>query len=323
MPTSDQLGTYGLREGNFDHRGMVCAICLSPTNESVVTACQHVFCWHCLASWLRDHVSCPTCRNDLFKARGQLSTAQVMRSAASNQIRDLSHTHVSGTLEQGAIGEAIRETPNPPVLNIPPSRFITLSTLSAEEFAGSQSQRSEYPTTPHASLSYHTPTNDGVSRGEIPTPTRQTSDDILLRAAYNRNPPEYSPHSTIENDIINDEARKSVVGVVHAESPSIVIDSHRMLGFMRAEANKLASERGISQRQDYWQAAKVVYKHWARVLGRKNGQSMLKYDLIWLLAEEMNVARAEAAIVDSNRGEVMPQRLSKYLRDVARAAVDV
>jgi hypothetical protein len=92
---------------------------------------------------------------------------------------------------------------------------------------------------------------------------------------------------------------------------------------MRAEANKLAYARGISQHQDYWQAAKVVYKDWARVLGRKDGQSMLKYDLVWLLAEEMNLALAEATIVGLNRGEVMPQRLSKYLRDVARAGVDL
>jgi hypothetical protein len=140
MPTSDQLRLYGLRGGNVGYQDIVCTICLSPVNESVVTACQHVFCRLCLDSWLREHVSCPTSRNDLLKAREQLSTAQAMRSAASNQTRDPSPVHASGTLEQGGFGEAIREPPNPPVLNVPRSRVITFSTLSAQEVSDSQPQ---------------------------------------------------------------------------------------------------------------------------------------------------------------------------------------
>lgn len=40
----------------------LCPICQDPPNDAVWTPCVHVFCHDCLASWLKDNDTCPTCR---------------------------------------------------------------------------------------------------------------------------------------------------------------------------------------------------------------------------------------------------------------------
>lgn len=39
-----------------------CAICLDHITCATVVGCGHTFCENCIAAWLEDHSSCPTCR---------------------------------------------------------------------------------------------------------------------------------------------------------------------------------------------------------------------------------------------------------------------
>lgn len=146
----------------------------------------------------------------------------------------------------------------------------------------------------------------------------------MLKASDQHDPNERLPLSTdvFDADDSRDGANGSIMTGPREQGYSIVIDPHRLLAAIRAEANNLADMRGISQCVDYSIAAKTVYRQWKRGFERKAGQKLHKYDLMWLLAEEMNLALADAGIVDFARGEVLPQRLSRYLRDVARARVD-
>jgi hypothetical protein len=44
-----------------------CAICLTevlPVEVQETTTCNHVFHRPCIARWIRDHNTCPTCRNE-------------------------------------------------------------------------------------------------------------------------------------------------------------------------------------------------------------------------------------------------------------------
>lgn len=44
-----------------------CAICMTlvDLDQSVLTSCNHCFCWSCLSEWLQKKRSCPTCQKDL------------------------------------------------------------------------------------------------------------------------------------------------------------------------------------------------------------------------------------------------------------------
>ncbi|KAF2764466.1 hypothetical protein EJ03DRAFT_339757 [Teratosphaeria nubilosa] len=39
-----------------------CTLCLEPLKDPSVTTCGHVFCWQCVADWLREQPMCPLCR---------------------------------------------------------------------------------------------------------------------------------------------------------------------------------------------------------------------------------------------------------------------
>ena len=44
-----------------------CIICLNPPKLPVATECGHIFCWHCLKSWLDSQsvLVCPICKNGI------------------------------------------------------------------------------------------------------------------------------------------------------------------------------------------------------------------------------------------------------------------
>ena len=39
-----------------------CMFCLDPIHYSTSTPCGHVFCWNCIADWIRQKPECPLCR---------------------------------------------------------------------------------------------------------------------------------------------------------------------------------------------------------------------------------------------------------------------
>jgi 5-methylcytosine-specific restriction endonuclease McrA len=44
---------------------MICPICHNPATNPAIGPCGHVCCLDCLANWIRDHHTCPICRNSL------------------------------------------------------------------------------------------------------------------------------------------------------------------------------------------------------------------------------------------------------------------
>ena len=44
------------------HSDCICPICQEVLEDPRETSCQHAFCHDCIAQWLQDHDTCPTCR---------------------------------------------------------------------------------------------------------------------------------------------------------------------------------------------------------------------------------------------------------------------
>ena len=43
-----------------------CTLCLEPMRDPSVTTCGHVFCWTCIADWVREKPECPLCRQGVL-----------------------------------------------------------------------------------------------------------------------------------------------------------------------------------------------------------------------------------------------------------------
>ena len=43
-----------------------CTLCLEELKEPSVTTCGHVFCWSCIADWIREKPECPLCRQSIL-----------------------------------------------------------------------------------------------------------------------------------------------------------------------------------------------------------------------------------------------------------------
>ncbi|PHH70915.1 hypothetical protein CDD80_5662 [Ophiocordyceps camponoti-rufipedis] len=41
-----------------------CTLCLDPLRDPAATQCGHVFCWRCIADWVREKPECPLCRRE-------------------------------------------------------------------------------------------------------------------------------------------------------------------------------------------------------------------------------------------------------------------
>ena len=59
----------------------LCPICQDAPEDTVWTPCMHVFCHNCLASWLKDNDTCPTCRlqctyDDVFSETSDTQESQ-------------------------------------------------------------------------------------------------------------------------------------------------------------------------------------------------------------------------------------------------------
>jgi hypothetical protein len=45
-----------------------CSICIEPIlkNNTIILKCNHIFHDHCILSWLKEHYSCPICREHVY-----------------------------------------------------------------------------------------------------------------------------------------------------------------------------------------------------------------------------------------------------------------
>lgn len=43
-----------------------CTLCLEPLQDPSLTTCGHVFCWTCIADWVREKPECPLCRGEVL-----------------------------------------------------------------------------------------------------------------------------------------------------------------------------------------------------------------------------------------------------------------
>ena len=90
---------------------------------------------------------------------------------------------------------------------------------------------------------------------------------------------------------------------------------------MRMKANDVADRNGLRNHASYMDAVRDVCTWWAKVLERREGLSMLKSDLVKMLADEMDEALYDAGFVDFDQGHEVPLALRWLLREIANAAV--
>ena len=43
----------------------ICSICQVDFKDPIITICTHVFCRRCIKKWMRNHRSCPICRDNV------------------------------------------------------------------------------------------------------------------------------------------------------------------------------------------------------------------------------------------------------------------
>ncbi|MCJ1251573.1 peroxisome biogenesis factor 10 [Trapelia coarctata] len=55
--------TMGWVEGRQQRK---CTLCLEELKDPSVTTCGHVFCWSCIADWIREKPECPLCRQGIL-----------------------------------------------------------------------------------------------------------------------------------------------------------------------------------------------------------------------------------------------------------------
>ena len=57
------LGKLGWIDGKQQRK---CTLCLEELKDPSVTTCGHVFCWSCIADWIREKPECPLCRQAIL-----------------------------------------------------------------------------------------------------------------------------------------------------------------------------------------------------------------------------------------------------------------
>lgn len=57
------LGTMNWLEGPQQRK---CTLCLEELKDPGVTTCGHVFCWSCIADWIKEKPECPLCRQSVL-----------------------------------------------------------------------------------------------------------------------------------------------------------------------------------------------------------------------------------------------------------------
>ncbi|KAI8899385.1 hypothetical protein BC833DRAFT_524798 [Globomyces pollinis-pini] len=68
MPTTTETSDYDdthLINHNPVHDTLKCTLCLEQRKVSTSTNCGHVFCWKCIADWIRTKAECPLCRQPI------------------------------------------------------------------------------------------------------------------------------------------------------------------------------------------------------------------------------------------------------------------
>lgn len=59
---SELAAATGSKSKQNLHPDAMCQLCSSKRSQPTSTLCGHVFCWHCIHSWLRERMECPICR---------------------------------------------------------------------------------------------------------------------------------------------------------------------------------------------------------------------------------------------------------------------
>ncbi|MCJ1443178.1 MAG: peroxisome biogenesis factor 10 [Stictis urceolatum] len=61
--TLAEQSTFGWIEGQQQRK---CTLCLEELKDPSATTCGHVFCWTCIADWIREKPECPLCRQSIM-----------------------------------------------------------------------------------------------------------------------------------------------------------------------------------------------------------------------------------------------------------------